>query len=433
MKHRAFAAAILLASCASAPAHVIPDDVTVQAFVKPEGNSVRLLVRVPFDALADIIFPLKPGSELDLPAVDPMLPGAATRWISDWIDFYEGERRLPKPVLASARVSLRSDPSFASYEAALAHIRSPVFPAAAHISPDQAMLDVLFEYPIQSERSKFAIESRLARLGGRVATVLRYISPAGAVRTYEYRDNPGLIRFDPPWYRTVQRFAPLGFFQLWRGSDYWLFLICLALLFRSFTSIVPFTMAFTLAHSATLLAAAYHLVPEPLWFPVLFQTLLALSILYMAIENIASSSPTPYRWMAGVSLGLLYGLGLSSALRQSLQFGGVSSFPSVLSYLAGVELGQLLIFALLISVLSFLFRHGVPRRLTSIFLGVVIAHTSWHRMIDRALWLSNSELQWPAIDPAIYPTVLRGLIGLVIVVGLVYGAIILRARHRTAA
>ena len=69
-------------------AHVIPDDVTVQMFAKPEGGRFHLLVRVPFTALADIIFPVHEGGDLDLPRVDGMLAGAAKTWISDWVDLF---------------------------------------------------------------------------------------------------------------------------------------------------------------------------------------------------------------------------------------------------------------------------------------------------------------------------------------------------------
>ena len=44
--------------------------------------------------------------------------------------------------------------------------------------------------------------------------------------------------------------------------------------------------AFTVAHSVTLIASAYGMAPDSLWFPPLIETLIAVSILYMAFENI---------------------------------------------------------------------------------------------------------------------------------------------------
>src|SRR6266849_7164758 len=225
-------AAISLALPHTAYPHVIPDDVTIQAFAKPEGKRFHLLVRVPFNALADIVFPARPAGDLDLPQVDAMLPAAAKTWISDWVDLYENDTLLPKPHVVETRTALSSDNSFASYEEAWAHVAGPVLPGSVQIFPDQAMLDVLFDYPIRSDRSDFAIHSRLARLAVKVVTTLRFVPPGGAMRVYGYQGDPGLFKLDPGWSEPVRRFVPLGFFQILKGTDYLLFLFCVALLFR---------------------------------------------------------------------------------------------------------------------------------------------------------------------------------------------------------
>ena len=46
-----------LALPASLVAHDIPNDVTVQAFIKPSGDHLHLLLRVPMAAMRDIDFP----------------------------------------------------------------------------------------------------------------------------------------------------------------------------------------------------------------------------------------------------------------------------------------------------------------------------------------------------------------------------------------
>jgi len=225
-------------------------------FAKPEGGRLHLLVRVPFTALADIIFPSRAGGDLDLPQVDGMLAGAAKTWISDWIDLYEDHTPLPKPQVMETRVSLPYDTSFTSYEEAWTHVIGPRLPGSVQLFPDQAMLDVLFDYPIRSERSDFAIHSRLARLAVRVVTTLRFVSPVGATRVYGYQGDPGLFNLDPGWSEPFRRFVPLGFFQILKGTDYLLFLFCVALLFRRSLAIIPFIAAFTVAHSITLIASA---------------------------------------------------------------------------------------------------------------------------------------------------------------------------------
>jgi hypothetical protein len=387
--------ALLLGLPYSAFPHVIPDDVTIQALAKPEGNRFHLLVRVPFNALADIVFPTRPAGDLDLPQVDAMLSAAAKTWISDWVDLYENDTLLPKPQVVETRVSLFSDTSFASYEEAWGHVTGPGLPASVQIFPDQAMLDVLFDYPIDSDRSGFAIHSRLARLGVKVVTGLRFLPPNGEVRAYAYQGDPGLFRLDPLWRQVIQRFVPLGFSQLLKGTDYLWFLLCVALLFRKSPALLPFLAAFTVAHSLTLIASAYGLAPDALWFPVLFETLIAISIVYIAFENIFTGTPVRYRWMFAVGFGLIYGFGFSFGLRQTVQFGGSHMLASILSFNVGIELAQVLVLVALIPVLNFLFRFAIPERIGTVFLAALAAHTGWHRMLDRAQWLSSSQLPWP--------------------------------------
>jgi HupE/UreJ protein len=410
--------------------HVIPDDVAVQMFAKPEGGRLHLLVRVPFTALADIIFPSRAGGDLDLPQVDAMLAAAGKTWISDWIDLYEDGTLLPKPQAMETRVSLPYDTSFASYEEAWAHLMGPRLPGSVQLFPDQAMLDVLFDYPIRSDRSDFAIHSRLARLAVRVVTTLRFVPANGAMRVYGYQGDPGLFNLDPGWREPVRRFVPLGFFQILKGTDYLLFLFCVALLFRRSLAIIQFIAAFTVAHSITLIASAYGLAPDALWFPVLFETLIAISIVYMAFENIVAGTPAQYRWMIAFGFGLAYGFGFSFALRPALQFGGAHVLASILSFNIGVELGQFLILALLIPALNLLFRLGVPERIATIFLAALAAHAGWHRMIDRARWLSASQFNWTAGNPALLAAAQRWLMIALILGALAYLVFgVLRPRH----
>ena len=59
--------------------------------------------------------------------------------------------------------------------------------------------------------------------------------------------------------------------------------------FRRLRPLVPIVTAFTVAHSITLIASAFDFAPDALWFPPLIETLIAMSIVYMALENIVGS------------------------------------------------------------------------------------------------------------------------------------------------
>src|SRR6266436_338599 len=383
--------------CAAA-AHDIPNDVTVQAFVKPQGNRLHLLIRVPLKAMRDISFPERGPGYLDLAQVGAVLPGAATLWISDFIEVYENDTRLSKPQIVATRISLPSDRSFASFEEALVQVSGPTLPDDTNVSWDQTMLDVLLEYPIQSEQSRFSIHPALARLGLRVVTVLRFLPASGGVRAFEFTGDPGLVRLDPRWHQSALRFVNLGFFHILDGTDHLLFLFCLVIPFRSLRKLIPVVTSFTVAHSITLIASAYNLAPDFLWFPPLIETLIAMSIVYMALENIVGGIGVQRRWMITFGFGLVHGFGFSFALRQTLQFAGSHLLTSLLSFNIGVELGQLLVLALLVPLLNILFRYVVAERLGTIILSVIVGHTAWHWMIERFDVLR--QFPWPTVTAA---------------------------------
>ena len=400
--------------------HDIPNDVVIQSFLRPSGNRLDLVLRVPLKAMRDISFPERPPGYLDLARVDAVLPEAATLWLSDFIDLYEGDQRLAKPRVVDTRISLPSDRSFASYGEELAHLRGPKLPLDTNIVWNQAMLDVRFEYPIASDRSRFSIHPGLARLGLRVTSVLRFLPPGGALRAFEFTGDPGLIRLDPRWYQAALQFVKLGFGHILNGTDHLLFLLCLVIPFRRLRALVPIVTAFTVAHSITLIASAYNLAPDALWFPPLVEALIAASILYMALENIVGTANVHRRWMIAFAFGLVHGFGFSFALRETLQFAGSHLLASLLSFNVGVELGQLLVLALMIPALDVLFRLVVAERMGTIILSAIVAHTAWHWMTERVDRLSQFRFEWPTLTAAQLASLLGWMTVLVFLAGLAW-------------
>jgi hypothetical protein len=418
--------AILIAALLTvgASAHDIPSDVTVQMFVKPAADKLNLLVRVPLQAMRDIDFPTRDAGYLDLARTTNLLPGAATLWISNFVDLYENDTRLENPAVMATLVSLPSDKSFSSYDQALAHVTGPPLSDTTQVFLNQTMLDISFEYRIHSDRSRFSIHPSLERLGLRVVTVLRFLPPNGVVRAFEYQDDPGLIQLDPRWSQAALRFVRLGFVHILDGTDHLLFLLCLVIPLRRFGALIPVVTAFTVAHSITLIASAYDLGPDALWFPPLIETLIAISIVYMALENIVGASSgnarLDRRWMVAFGFGLVHGFGFSFALRQTLQFAGSHLLTSLLSFNIGVELGQLLVLALLVPALEVLFRYVVAEKIGTIILSALLAHTGWHWMIDRADRLRQFHFEWPVLTAALLAKLLNWLLLIVILAGLVW-------------
>ena len=406
-------------------AHDIPRDVTVQAFAKPEGQTLRLLVRVPLKAIMDVEFPRRERDYVDLSRVDQALHDAATVWLSNKIELYEGDTLLGNPRIVSTRMSLESDRSFATYEEALAHVTGPPLPADTTIFWEQGILDVLFEYPIQSDRSNFSIHAAFDRLALSVITALRFMPPGGVVRAYELPGDAGLVRLDPRWHQAALRFVTLGFFHILDGTDHLLFLLCLVIPFRRARALIPIVTSFTLAHSITLIASAYNYAPDALWFPPLIETLIAMSIVYMALENIVAAK-LARRWIITFLFGLVHGFGFSFGLQHTLQFAGSHLLTSLLSFNVGVELGQLLVLALLVPALDLLFRFGVAERMGTIILSALVAHTGWHWMIDRYGVLR--QFPWPAITAAGLASSVRWLIVVVAVAAIAWLIFVLTQR-----
>jgi HupE / UreJ protein len=398
-------------------AHEVPDEVTVLTFLKPEGKTLTLLVRAPMKSLRDVDIPLKANGFLDLPRIDTPLEHAAQLWISDFVELYENGVRLAKPRLTGARVSLPSDRSFAEYDQALAHIRHGPLPADTEIYWEQGLLDVSYEYPIGSDRSNFAIRPGLTRLGLQVNVTMRFLPPDNPERAFDVHADVGIVDLDPNWRHAFVMFTWQGFLHILGGIDHLLFLFALVMPFRRLRPLVAIVTAFTVAHSITLIASACGLAPTALWFPALIETLIALSILYMALENIVGAK-FERRWFVTFAFGLVHGFGFSFRLSERLQFAGSHLVTSLLAFNIGVELGQLLVLAIAVPALGLLFKHVVGQRLGTIILSALVAHTAWHWMTDRGWQLS--QYPWPTMDAVALSAVIWWTISAVAMVGLLW-------------
>jgi hypothetical protein len=397
-------------------AHEIPADVTVQAFVAPEGNTLRLLIRVPLFSMREFDFPVVDPGYLQISEADDLIRVAAQQWIGDYVRLYEGSQLLPAIELVAARISPPSDGSFSSYETALANVRAPPLRDGVELPPAQALLDVLFEVPIASDQSDFSIDAQVAHLGIRTVTVLRFRAAGKPERAYQYSGSPGIVRLDPRWFQAAFRFIVLGFDHILDGLDHLLFLFCLVVPFRNFWALVPIVTSFTVAHSITLIAASLGLAPNALWFPPLIETLIALSIVFMAFENILGAK-LQRRWLIAFAFGLIHGFGFSFALSESLQFAGAHLITSLFSFNVGVELGQLFVLAITVPALHLLFKKVIPELGGTIVLSAILAHTGWHWMTERGGQLLRYDFRVPPLDAAFFAAFLRWLMLLLIVCG----------------
>lgn len=416
----------LLLPAARAHAHEIPARVTVLAFVKPDGQRLRVAVRVPLEAIRDMEFPLYGVGYLDIEAVEPMLIDAARIWIADYLAFTADGRIVDLSDVVTARITLPSDHSFSSWASALSHVTGARLPALTQIPWQQALFDVLLEYSIPSADAEIAVQSGLAHLGITTTTVMRFVTPAGAERAFHFTGDPGLVRLDPRWHHAALRFVKLGFLHILGGFDHLLFILCLVIPFRRMRPLIVVVTSFTVAHSITLAAAALGFVPAVLWFPPLIETLIAASIVYMALENIVGPR-LERRWLITFGFGLVHGFGFSFLLRDSLQFAGSHLTMSLLAFNIGVELGQILVLLVAVPALALLFRHVVAERIGVVLLSAIVAHSAWHWMTERGADLNRFSFAWPALDALLLVRVLQWLMLMAVAA---FGAVLIAALRR---
>lgn len=377
----------------AALAHEIPNEIVLHAFVKPEGNRLRLLVRTPLVLLQDLDVPRRGPGYLDLALVEEQFQTAAAAMARNIVLHENGVALTPR--LAAARISEPSDKSFESYAKALAAVTGPKLPESANVSWNQAYFDACLEYPIGAERSDFSLDLRLDMR--RLKLFVRYLPPDGSVRAFELHGGAGHVKLDPRWYQAAGTFVASGFRHILGGSDHLLFLLCLVLPFRRIGwTLVAVITSFTVAHSITLIAAARGMVPAGAWFPPLVEVLIAASILYMALENIVRPN-LRWRWLVTGVFGLVHGFGFSFLLQQQLQFAGEHLLVSLLAFNVGIELGQLVFIGVATPLLVLATEKlRLDARLTGIVISAFAAHAAWHWMTER--WEALARQPWPEID-----------------------------------
>jgi hypothetical protein len=196
----------------------------------------------------------------------------------------------------------------------------------------------------------------------------------------EQRDRVrSTVRLDRPWWDTTALYIKLGFEHILpKGLDHILFV--LALFFAS-TRLKPLLIqvsVFTIAHTITLGLAAAGWIKAPGAF---VEPLIAISIAFVAVENLFARDMTPWRPVVVFGFGLFHGLGFASVLID-LGLPADQFLNALVSFNVGVELGQLAIILAAWALLHHLF------------------HKTWYRMrvVLPASFLIAATGTWWAIQ-----------------------------------
>ncbi|WP_245882876.1 HupE/UreJ family protein [Hymenobacter chitinivorans] len=126
------------------------------------------------------------------------------------------------------------------------------------------------------------------------------------------------------------------------GLDHILFVLSLYFLEPRLRAVLWQATAFTVAHSITLGMAMYGLISPP---ASIVEPVIALSILFVAIENIVADRLNPWRVAIVFGFGLIHGMGFASVLT-GLGLPRAMFVESLISFNVGVELGQVTVILL---------------------------------------------------------------------------------------
>lgn len=185
-------------------------------------------------------------------------------------------------------------------------------------------------------------------------TVLDQGTAAGMHTVLERGGSSGPIplggKLEPVDRLTVAgRYLILGFWHILpEGLDHILFVLGLFLLSSRLAPLLWQVSAFTLAHTVTLALSTFGLIQLS---PAIVEPLIALSIAYVAVENTLVSEMKPWRPAVVFLFGLLHGLGFAGVLSE-LGLPEGEYLTALLTFNAGVELGQLAVILLALLVLG---------------------------------------------------------------------------------
>jgi hypothetical protein len=153
--------------------------------------------------------------------------------------------------------------------------------------------------------------------------------------------------------QVIRTYLELGFTHILpRGADHILFVLGIFLLSIHVKPILLQVTAFTVAHTITLALTIYGVVSLT---PRIVEPLIALSIVYVAVENILTPRLSPWRVAVVFAFGLLHGMGFAGVLAR-LGLPRSEFLPALLSFNAGVELGQLAVIAIAFLLIGLPFR-----------------------------------------------------------------------------
>jgi hydrogenase/urease accessory protein HupE len=248
----------------------------------------------------------------------------------------------------------------------------PRFVEQMRIAFDGVLTTPVVEYRPASAFGDAAAAPSTLRLSGRLPSGARELTVAyglalgsfalnvrigdGPVQTFWLEGaqaSPPVSLTSPPppptFVEVARQYFALGFTHILpNGLDHILFVVGIFLLSTRWRSVLLQVSTFTLAHSITLGLTMYGLVSLP---AKVVEPMIALSIVYVAVENLFTSELKPWRLALVFSFGLLHGMGFAGVLRD-LGLPRGEFLTALVTFNAGVEAGQLSVIAIVFAAVA---------------------------------------------------------------------------------
>ena len=261
-------------------------------------------------------------------------------------------------------------------------IQIAVVPATDPLSPPAAMIRLTGTTPASASRLTwrygwtFASYSLTVRgaTGTGDPVWLEGDETSAAIDLHRIVPPPGRLE-------VVRRYVVLGFTHILPlGFDHVLFVLGIYLLSRDPRALLWQVSAFTLAHSITLGLSMFGMITAA---PRLVEPMIALSIAYVAIENMFLSELRPWRVVLVFAFGLLHGMGFAGALKE-LGMPRSELLTALVSFNVGVEAGQLTVIGLAATLVGWYCRNKIWYRSRVVVpASIAIAVTALYWTVER--------------------------------------------------
>ena len=306
---------LLLGFVCRAEAHPFPPDITV-AQLKIHYKQVEMTLNGPSVELLNPAGVL--ATDLVGEGTKPLILEKLNKWLPTVFTLEKDGKPLT-PEIVSADFQNSSDPNATTYLLTVHYVT---------------------EAPAEKVRVTSKFVHTIISCGG-----VQFEMRGDGTQTRDFDTKANLLNV---WNNIID-FFQMGMNHLFTGPDHILFICTLIFALMSFKGVVKMLTGFTVGHSITLILSTFNLIHIS---PRIADIGIALTIIYVGIENILSKKDVPpNRWWLVFCFGLVHGMSFSSALREV----GLPQQGLILCLLAfnlGIEFAQVVIVAVVYPVLA---------------------------------------------------------------------------------